>query len=97
MFIIVINIVILIVLLIYILKNFNNLSRTLNISLLLVLGGGIGNLIDRIFRGYVIDYIDVNNLLKFPIFNIADILVVIGIVIIIICLFLEETKNRSKV
>lgn len=92
-----INILIIIVLLIYILKNFNNLSKILNISLLLVLGGGIGNLIDRIFRGYVIDYIDVNNLLKFPVFNIADIFVVVGIAIIIIYLFLEETKNRSKV
>lgn len=88
-----INILIIIVLLIYILKNFNNLSKILNISLLLVLGGGIGNLIDRIFRGYVIDYIDVNNLLKFPVFNIADIFVVVGIAIIIIYLFLEETKK----
>lgn len=47
------------------------------ISISAVIAGGIGNLIDRIFRGYVIDYIDINPLIKYPVFNIADMCVVI--------------------
>ena len=46
----------------------------------LILSGGISNLIDRIIRGYVIDYISAFN---FPIFNIADSFIVVGIFIII--------------
>ena len=44
----------------------------------LIISGAIGNLIDRVFRGYVIDYIDIN-IWNFPNFNIADICIVIGI------------------
>lgn len=49
------------------------------ISISAVIAGGIGNLIDRIFRGHVIDYIDINPLIKYPVFNIADICVVIRV------------------
>ena len=43
----------------------------------LILSGAIGNLIDRVFRGYVIDFIDIN-IFNFPSFNIADICIVVG-------------------
>ena len=52
-------------------------------SLILILSGGIGNLIDRIFRGYVVDFIDIN-FMSFPNFNIADISITVGILILII-------------
>lgn len=91
------NIIIIGGLLIYIIKNFSNLSRVVNVSLLLVLAGGIGNLIDRIFRGYVIDYIDINNLFEFPVFNLADIFVVVGVAIIIICILLDGERKQEKV
>ena len=50
------------------------------ISLLLIIGGAIGNIIDRIFRGYVIDFIDfhINNV-RWYVFNIADSSVTIGL------------------
>ena len=51
----------------------------------LILSGAIGNLIDRIFRGYVIDFIDVN-IFNFPNFNIADICIFIGVVYYLIYL-----------
>ena len=47
------------------------------LGLALVLGGALGNLIDRLFLGYVIDFIELN-FIRFPIFNIADIAVVSG-------------------
>ena len=46
----------------------------------LIIAGSIGNLIDRFFRGYVVDFISI---LKFPIFNIADISITIGIVFLV--------------
>jgi signal peptidase II len=67
--------------------------------LIMILSGGISNLIDRIFRGYVIDYIDIN-LFNFPNFNIADISITLGtitlIVIIIKSLFSKDENINIK-
>ena len=54
-----------------------------------ILAGSIGNGIDRIFRGYVIDFINLN-IIDFPIFNIADILINIG------CITLLFNYFKSK-
>ena len=63
--------------------------------MILILAGGIGNLIDRIFRGYVIDFIDIN-LFNFPNFNIADMSIVIGVIIIFIMIInsIKEAKSN---
>lgn len=46
----------------------------------LIIGGGISNLIDRMVRGYIIDYLFLDPL---PIFNLADLAVVIGVFLIV--------------
>ncbi|MBR1413595.1 MAG: signal peptidase II [Bacilli bacterium] len=70
-----------------------------NISFGLIIGGTIGNFIDRIFNGYVIDFIDVTIFkYKYPIFNIADMCIVIGVILLIYAVFKGEDKsgNQSK-
>lgn len=52
-------------------------GKILNISVTLILAGGVGNMIDRLSQGYVVDYIQ-TLFIDFPIFNFADILVVAG-------------------
>lgn len=60
----------------------NELNNKILIPLFMVLAGGISNLVDRVFRGYVVDFISIN-LFNFPNFNIADIGIFIGILILI--------------
>lgn len=47
---------------------------------MLLLGGGIGNMIDRIYRGYVVDMFDLE-FMDYPIFNLADCFVVVGVIL----------------
>jgi signal peptidase II len=65
---------------------------TLQIALAFILGGSLGNLLDRIFRSYVIDYIDVT---IWPVFNFSDIMINLGVLLIIFELFLRGKKNVS--
>lgn len=52
------------------------------ISLSLIIAGGIGNLIDKIFKGGKINFIDISTVIsKFPTFNLADILLIVGFII----------------
>ena len=64
-------------------------------SMILVASGGIGNLIDRIFRGAVIDFIDVGykTFYRWPSFNVADSCVCIGVSIFIISMFFQKNKK----
>lgn len=61
------------------------------ISSVMIMSGGVGNLIDRIRLGYVIDYLDVK-LFNFAVFNFADICVVVGATLLLIFLFFIEPK-----
>lgn len=64
-------------------------------SLVLIIAGGIGNLIDRVFRGYVIDYIE-PLFVKFAVFNFADILVTVGAAVLIIYLIYDMVKSGNS-
>lgn len=60
----------------------------------LVLGGGVGNLIDRVLNGVVVDYINVL-FMHFAIFNFADICVCVGVGLLMLVLLLDSTKKDA--
>lgn len=95
-FIIVTSIILIII--IYTLKKNNNLNNISKLTLILISGGAVGNLIDRIRLHYVIDFIDVTfgKLYDFPIFNVADSFVVIGTFILIYLIGFDKFEKSEK-
>ncbi|MBQ4617564.1 MAG: signal peptidase II [Clostridia bacterium] len=68
-----------------------------NVGAVLVVAGGIGNLIDRLCYGYVVDFIKFD-FMDFPIFNVADIFVVLGAVTLFVYfVFIYSDKSDSKI
>ena len=74
--------IIITIILLYFIIYIENISNIDLFSYSFILGGTIGNGIDRITQGYVIDFIKLN-FIKFPVFNIADISINIGLILII--------------
>lgn len=69
-------------------------DKTLILSAGLLLGGALGNGIDRIIRHYVVDFIEFT-LFTFPVFNLADVAITIGAVLVVIRVLAEkETKEE---
>lgn len=70
-------------------------SILLSLSLSMILGGGIGNMIDRVCLGYVVDFINFK-IINFPIFNIADTFVTIGAALLISYLFKQDKDKDTQ-
>ena len=70
-------------------------SVLLRSGLAMVLGGGIGNMIDRVARGSVIDFVDLR-FMNFYIFNVADIFVTVGCVVLLAWLIFVDTPAQKK-
>ncbi|MBN2306789.1 signal peptidase II [Candidatus Peregrinibacteria bacterium] len=58
-----------------------------------ILGGGLGNLIDRVLYGYVIDFIVLK---PFPVFNVADIGITVGLVVLFATILLSSKKSETR-
>lgn len=65
-----------------------------SLALSLVLGGAIGNFIDRVMTGQVVDFLDFT-LINFPIFNVADMAITIGVGVLLLDMFLEGRKKSA--
>ena len=73
-------------------------DRLQNLIFSLIFGGALGNYIDRVRFGYVIDFLDFHykKVWSYPAFNVADMSIVIGIGILFYFTFQEEFKNTKK-
>ena len=72
-------------------------NKPLKIAIALILGGAIGNLIDRALTGEVVDFIQVYySSYYFPAFNIADSAITLGAGLLILDMFLESRRNKNS-
>ena len=78
------------ILLIFLIFRKNNLNTFDLYAYSFILGGTIGNGIDRIYKGFVVDFINLN-IINFPVFNIADVSINIGFIFLLFNIF---KKNR---
>ena len=91
----VISFVAIIGIIIYLIK-FAPKNRLCQLSLAFILGGGIGNMIDRLALGYVVDFIDFR-LINFAVFNVADSFVCVGAALLIVyVLFIDGKENKKS-
>ena len=70
-------------------------NRWFMIGLSPILAGAIGNFIDRLRLGYVVDMFQ-TDFMNFPIFNVADVTLVCGVICILIYIILDEKDQRKK-
>ncbi len=84
--------VVIIFALISIIKDYKS-NKLTNLSFGLLFGGILGNLSDRVFLGYVRDFIGVGS---FPVFNFADMFICLGVACLILETFLERNKDDSN-
>jgi signal peptidase II len=77
----------------YYFKRLNNSKAILLLALSLIIGGTFGNLIDRALYGQVIDFLDfIIFSYNYPVFNLADTFLVIGMGLLIIAIYFEDKK-----
>ena len=88
-----------VVMIIYLIREIKNHkeSNLLLVSSSLIISGAFGNLIDRIFRGYVIDFISFTLFNReMPVFNLADTFITIGVILYIIMIIMESSNERNN-
>lgn len=79
---------------IYFIKK-TNVTKMETYSYGLILGGIVGNLLDRIVRGYVVDFFNFKIFnYNYPVFNVADIFIVVGVILIIIEEIIKYKKSK---
>lgn len=85
------SILVCIAIIIYLLKMWQHTNMFIIFGASLIFAGGIGNMIDRISLGYVIDFISLE-FINFPVFNIADIGVTVGVILFMFGMIVEGVK-----
>jgi len=84
-----------IVIFIYLLKTRGD-QKYVKLALSFILGGAIGNLIDRVLYGSVVDFVDIGiGDLRWPVFNVADAAVTIGMIILIVVILFEKKAPEN--
>lgn len=71
-------------------------NRLHQVTAILVLAGGIGNLIDRMLNGVVVDYVNFL-FVQFAVFNFADVCLTVGIGLMILCILLDDVNSNRQI
>lgn len=76
---------------VFLIRN-KNLNKLLRISFILIIAGAIGNLIDRVYLSYVVDYLHlyIGSVFDWPVFNIADMSVVTGTILLAVSIIFDK-------
>lgn len=78
-------------------QNYFMENKRNTLAFALIYGGLVGNLIDRVIYGYVIDYLHIYIFgFSFPVFNLADMAIVVGFLLVIIAIIKGEEHDSSK-
>ena len=93
---IILNFIVLGIIIKFMIAQKDRIDKKTSVALTLILAGGISNLIDRILRGFVVDYIDITQLVSFPVFNLADICIVLGWILLVIFILIYSVKEPKK-
>lgn len=93
---IIVNILVLGIIIRFIVTQKDRIGNLTLSALVLILSGGISNFIDRIFRGFVVDYIDINQIFKFPVFNLEDMIIIIGWLLFIVVVSISMIKLKNE-
>ncbi len=93
-FFIIITMIIFIVAAFYFIK-YRPTNRLLLLSVSMIMGGALGNFVDRLRFGYVVDFLDFT-LIKFPVFNIADSFIVIGTILMAYYVIFIHEENKGE-
>jgi len=83
--------VIIVILIKFLYQYFNN--KMYQWGIMLTIAGAVSNLVDRIYLGYVLDYFKIP---FWPIFNLADVMIVVGVTLVIFQQFKSSKENKSK-
>jgi signal peptidase II len=67
-------------------------EKLMRVAMVMMLGGALGNLVDRLTIGYVTDFISVGN---FPVFNVADSSITVGVCILVLGMWISENKAKK--
>lgn len=81
---VIVSLIVIAIILRFLISKRESMNTPTCVALSFILAGGISNLIDRIVRGFVVDYIDISGIFKFPVFNLADMFICIGWIAIVI-------------
>lgn len=86
------------VIILFILRGVPSTDRLQVVALCAIFGGAIGNYIDRLRFGFVVDFLDFHykGQWNYPAFNIADSAIVCGVAVLILLMFAEERNKRKK-
>ncbi|MFQ3545820.1 signal peptidase II [Halobacillus rhizosphaerae] len=89
--------IVVIIVVIYYLQQYAKRSKWVGIALSLILAGAIGNFLDRMIRKEVVDFIDVYIFnYDYPIFNVADSSLVVGVILIMIATLVDESRKKGS-